>query len=118
VPGRSLHRHRYELPEVRRSLGVQPLSSPCHPLEVLADLGQQMFDMTLARCLIGLHSIAPYRAPMAISAFWSNADVFAPTMLETTLPTPRYVIHQSEWHFGLWLSGYRLHLPGERRLRE
>lgn len=66
VPGRSLHRGPYERMELRRSLGVEPLGSPCHPLEMLAKLGQQMFDVTLARRLIGLHSMAPYSgAPTA-----------------------------------------------------
>ena len=32
-------------------------------------------------------------------AFWSIAYVFADTMLGTTLPTPLYVIWQSQWHF-------------------
>ena len=32
-------------------------------------------------------------------AFWLIAYVFAATMLGTTLPTPLYVIWQSEWHF-------------------
>jgi MFS family permease len=32
-------------------------------------------------------------------AFWLVAYVFAATMLGTTLPTPLYVIWQSEWHF-------------------
>ena len=32
-------------------------------------------------------------------AFWSIAYVFAVTMLGTTLPTPLYVIWQSQWHF-------------------
>ena len=32
-------------------------------------------------------------------AFWFIAYVFAATMLGTTLPTPLYVIWQSQWHF-------------------
>ena len=32
-------------------------------------------------------------------AFWLIAYVFAVTMLGTTLPTPLYVIWQSQWHF-------------------
>jgi MFS family permease len=32
-------------------------------------------------------------------AFWLVAYVFAVTMLGTTLPTPLYVIYQSQWHF-------------------
>ncbi len=32
-------------------------------------------------------------------AFWLIAYVFAATMLGTTLPTPLYVIWQSQWHF-------------------
>ena len=32
-------------------------------------------------------------------AFWLVAYVFAATMLGTTLPTPLYVIWQSQWHF-------------------
>jgi MFS family permease len=32
-------------------------------------------------------------------AFWLIAYVFAITMLGTTLPTPLYVIYQSQWHF-------------------
>jgi MFS family permease len=32
-------------------------------------------------------------------AFWLVAYVFAATMLGTTLPTPIYVIYQSQWHF-------------------
>jgi hypothetical protein len=28
---------------------------------MLADLGQQVFDMALPRSLIGLHSVAPYK---------------------------------------------------------
>jgi MFS family permease len=32
-------------------------------------------------------------------AFWLIAYVFAVTMLGTTLPTPLYVIYQSQWHF-------------------
>jgi MFS family permease len=32
-------------------------------------------------------------------AFWMIAYVFAVTMLGTTLPTPLYVIYQSQWHF-------------------
>jgi MFS family permease len=32
-------------------------------------------------------------------AFWLVAYVFAATMLGTTLPTPLYVIYQSQWHF-------------------
>ncbi len=32
-------------------------------------------------------------------AFWLIAYVFAATMLGTTLPTPLYVIYQSQWHF-------------------
>ena len=32
-------------------------------------------------------------------AFWLIAYVFAATMLGTTLPTPLYVIWESQWHF-------------------
>jgi MFS family permease len=34
-----------------------------------------------------------------VVAFWLIAYVFAATMLGTTLPTPLYVIWQSQWHF-------------------
>jgi MFS family permease len=33
------------------------------------------------------------------AAFWLIAYVFAAIMLGTTLPTPLYVIYQSQWHF-------------------
>ena len=33
------------------------------------------------------------------AAFWLIAYAFAITMLGTTLPTPLYVIYQSQWHF-------------------
>ena len=33
------------------------------------------------------------------AAFWLLAFVFGATMLGTTLPTPLYVIYQSQWHF-------------------
>ena len=38
------------------------------------------------------------RAPNE-AAFWLIAYVFGATMLGTTLPTPLYVIYQSQWHF-------------------
>jgi MFS family permease len=38
------------------------------------------------------------RAPNE-AAFWLIAYVFAAIMLGTTLPTPLYVIYQSQWHF-------------------
>jgi MFS family permease len=38
------------------------------------------------------------RAPNEL-AFWLVAYVFGVTMLGTTLPTPLYVIYQSQWHF-------------------
>src|SRR5437588_1608267 len=39
------------------------------------------------------------RAARRPVAFWLVAYVFAATMLGTTLPTPLYVIYQSQWHF-------------------
>ena len=65
MPGGSPHSGPYQLTESHRSLGVQPLGAPRDALEMLADLGQQMFDVTPACRLIDLHSKAPYRAPMA-----------------------------------------------------
>ena len=38
----------------------------------------------------------PVRRPVA---FWLVAFLFTATMLGTTLPTPLYVIYQSQWHF-------------------
>jgi hypothetical protein len=53
---------------------------------------------------------------MAAPAFRSNAYVFAPTMLETTLHVPRYVVYQSEWHFGKEVDGgHRQHGEGDDR---
>jgi hypothetical protein len=68
VPGGPLRRRPHQLTQSRRSLGVQLLGGPSHPLEMLADLGQQMFDVTLARRLVSLHSTAPYWAPPAVNA--------------------------------------------------
>ena len=47
-------------------------------------------------------AIAVHRPRLAAPrqvAFWLIAYVFAATMLGTTLPTPLYVIWQSQWHF-------------------
>ena len=41
---------------------------------------------------------APIAQPREV-AFWLIAYVFAATMLGTTLPTPLYVIWESQWHF-------------------
>jgi MFS family permease len=41
---------------------------------------------------------ARLRAPNE-AAFWLIAYVFAAVMLGTTLPTPLYVIYESQWHF-------------------
>ncbi|HWC37931.1 MAG TPA: MFS transporter [Acidimicrobiales bacterium] len=48
------------------------------------------------------HAQSGGRRRFAVSrsvAFWLVAYVFAATMLGTTLPTPLYVIYQSQWHF-------------------
>lgn len=60
MPGRPLHRHPDELTELTRAFGAQPRRRPRYPLEVLANLRQQMLDMPLARRLIGLHATEPY----------------------------------------------------------
>ena len=80
MPGGPLHSDPDELAELGRSLGAQPLSRPRHPLEMLAYLGQQVFNMTLARCLIGLHSMAPYKAPTRVPAsrHAPQADALSP----------------------------------------
>ena len=67
VPGRALERQPHELAQARCALGAQPLRRPRHTLEMLSDLGQQVFNMALAPSLMGLHSIAPYRGTYGAS---------------------------------------------------
>jgi MFS family permease len=54
-------------------------------------------------CFDCLDEAVPEDRPLATSprevAFWLIAYVFAITMLGTTLPTPLYIIYQSQWHF-------------------
>ncbi len=62
--------------------GTKPATTPC-------------FDcLDEANAIYRLH----LRAPNEV-AFWFIAYVFAAVMLGTTLPTPLYVIYQSQWHF-------------------
>ena len=55
MPGGSLHGQRDQVAQLRRSLGAQPLGRPHHPLEMFADLWQQILDVPLARRLICPH---------------------------------------------------------------
>ncbi len=54
-------------------------------------------------CFDSLDKATPVDNPLLAKphevAFWLIAYVFAATMLGTTLPTPLYVIWQSQWHF-------------------
>ena len=57
-------------------------------------------DLPCADCLD--HSSADGRSRPAVPrrvAFWLVALILAATMLGTTLPTPLYVIYQTQWHF-------------------
>ncbi|HWE62569.1 MAG TPA: MFS transporter [Chloroflexota bacterium] len=57
-------------------------------------------DRPCVDCLDDANDVRRHRlmAPRP-TAFWLVAGLFAVTMLGTTLPTPLYVIYQSEWHF-------------------
>ncbi len=73
VPGGPLNRDRYEFAELRRPLGVQPLSGPRDPFKMLPQLGQQMFNVTLTRRLVGIHSTAPYLRQRARDLLFEDA---------------------------------------------
>jgi MFS family permease len=61
---------------------------------------QRTPDQPCVDCLD--HPVAAGRTGPAVAsriAFWVAALILSITMLGTTLPTPLYVIYQSEWHF-------------------
>jgi MFS family permease len=65
-----------------------------------AQAPRQIPDQPCADCLEPWPSAKRRRpaAPRRV-AFWLVAWILAATMLGTTLPTPLYVIYQSQWHF-------------------